>query len=58
MIEIRYTRHALSRMFERGIELSEVEAADRDTTIRYIITVYRPDPLDWDESLSKRKERP
>jgi hypothetical protein len=83
-------------MFERGIELSEVEAAigggivaeeypndlpypsrlvfsrsergllhvvyseavDRDTTIRYIIAVYRPDPLDWDESLSKRKERP
>lgn len=96
MMEIRYTRHALSRMFERGIELSEVEAAmqsgtvveeypndlpypsrlvlyrsehgllhvvcskavDRDTTIGYIITVYRPDPLDWDESLSKRRERP
>jgi len=37
------------------------EAVDRDTTISYIITVYRPDPLDWDEShesLSKRRERP
>jgi hypothetical protein len=95
MMELRYTRHALSRMFERSIEPSEVESAilngtvvedypsdmpypsrlilfrsehgplhvvyseavDRDTTIRYIITVYRPDPLGWDESLTKRKER-
>lgn len=22
------------------------------------LTVYRPDPLDWDESLSRRRERP
>jgi hypothetical protein len=29
MTELRYTRHALSRMFERNIELSEVEDAIR-----------------------------
>ena len=33
MMEIRYTRHALSRMLERGIELSEVEAAIQSRTV-------------------------
>jgi hypothetical protein len=43
---------------ERGLlHVVYSEAVDRDATIRYIVTVYRPDPLDWDESLTKRKER-
>ena len=35
MIEVLCTRHALSRMFGRGIELSEVEAATRSGTAEH-----------------------
>lgn len=55
MTELRYTRHALSRMFERSIGFSEVEAAIRGGIV---VEEYPNDVPYCDESLTKRRKRP
>jgi hypothetical protein len=51
MSELRFTRHAFERLYERNI--SPTECAD----VTHVITAYEPDPAIWELGFRVRKDK-
>ncbi|PWU21035.1 MAG: hypothetical protein C5B49_03175 [Bdellovibrio sp.] len=91
IMKLRFTRHALERMFQRGISPGDCENVFRkgkvieaypedkpfpselrmavvgenilhlvvcyENSVAHVITVYKPDPLLWENGFTKRRKK-